>query len=48
MRAGLRRRHGARLDGGVHVPATPSRAADEPRKERHGENDRQGSEKNAA
>jgi hypothetical protein len=49
MRRRLRRRlHGARPDGRVHVPAAPSRPPDEPRKKRHGENDRQGSEENAA
>ena len=40
--------HGARRNGRMHVPATPSRTAHEPSEERHGENDRQGSEQNAA
>jgi hypothetical protein len=52
MRGRLRRLHGARLHGArldsrVHVPAEPSRPPDKPRKKRHGENDRQGSEENA-
>jgi hypothetical protein len=49
MRGGLRRRlHGAQRHGRVHVPAVPPRAAYKPREERHGKNDRQGSEKDTA
>jgi len=49
VRGLLRRRlHGARRNGRVDVPAAASRPAHEPREKRHGEHDRQGSEKNAA
>lgn len=49
MMGGLSRGvHGARWNGRMHVPPPPSRAADEPREERHGEHDRQGAEENAA
>ncbi len=45
----LRRRlHGARRNGRMDVPAAASRPAHEPREKRHGKNDRQGSEENAA
>jgi hypothetical protein len=49
VRGLLRRRlHGARRNGRMDVPAAASRPAHEPREKRHGENDRQGSEENAA
>jgi hypothetical protein len=49
MMRGLNRRlHGARRNGRMRVPATPTRTAHEPSEERHGENDRQGPEKHAA
>jgi hypothetical protein len=49
VRGLLRRRlHGARRNGRMDVPAAPSRPAHEPREKRHGENDRQGPEENAA
>jgi hypothetical protein len=48
MRGLSRGLHGTRRNGRMHVPASPSRAADEPREERHGEHDRQGPEKHAA
>jgi hypothetical protein len=32
----------------MHVPVAAARPADKPREERHGEDDRQGSEQNAA
>ena len=49
MRIALRDRvRRARRNGRMHVPAAPPRPAHKPREERHGENDRQGSEENAA
>jgi hypothetical protein len=43
-----RRLHGARRNGRMNVPAAAPRPAHQPREKRHGENDRQGSEENAA
>jgi hypothetical protein len=43
-----RRLLGARRNGRMDVPAAASRPAHEARDKRHGENDRQGSKKNAA
>jgi hypothetical protein len=48
MRVLRRRLQRARRNGRVHVPAAPPRPAHEPREKRHGENDCQGPEENAA
>jgi|KBSMisStandDraft_5_1062788.scaffolds.fasta_scaffold00468_12 hypothetical protein len=48
MRFVRRRLRGARRNRGMHVPAAPSRTTHQPGEERHGENDRQGPEQNAA